>query len=136
MDRMGLKTNGQDSASFLQDAPRTVLFPDSAVSGKLSFNLPVKIDSRFSGEVKATELLVLGPNADVDARISARALQLEGSLVGKVSVSGCMEIMPGGHFRGDIEAGQLRVHPGGIFEGTVNVLNGARPRPDQLRSSP
>lgn len=133
---MGLKRNGQDSASFLEDAPRTVLFPDSAVSGKLSFNLPVKIDSRFSGEVKATELLVLGPNAEVEARISARALQVEGSLVGQVQVSGCMEIMPGGYFRGDIEAGQLRVHSGGIFEGTVKVLNGARALPGQPPSSP
>ena len=82
-----------------QGTPRTVLFPDSSISGKLSCNLPIKIDSRFSGEIKASDLLVVGANAQVDAHISARQLQVEGKLVGNVQVVGCFEIMPGGQFR-------------------------------------
>ncbi len=105
-----------------QSAVRTVLFQDSAVSGKLNYNLPVKIDSRFSGEVKASDLLVLGPNAQVDARISARYLQLEGKLVGKVHVIGCFEIMSGGYFQGEAKAGELKLHPGAVFVGKGNVL--------------
>jgi cytoskeletal protein CcmA (bactofilin family) len=107
--------------SFIRGAVRTVLFPDSAVSGKLSYNLPVKIDSRFSGEVKATDLLVVGPNARVDAHISARQLQLEGKLVGNVQVIGCFEIMPGGYFKGELRAGELKVHPGAVFEGNGKI---------------
>src|SRR4051812_13978536 len=96
------KMTGKEKPSVTQaNAPRTVLFPDSAVSGKLSYNLPIKIDSRFSGEVKASDLLVLGPNAQVDARISARQLQLEGKLTGNVQVIGCFEIMSGGQFKGE-----------------------------------
>lgn len=115
----------QENPSFIQgNAPRTVLFPDSSISGKLSYNLPVKIDSRFSGEVKATDLLVVGPNAQVDAHVSARQLQLEGKLVGNVQVIGCFEIMPGGHFQGEVRAGELRVHPGAVFEGKGRILGG------------
>lgn len=113
---------GREDPSFLQLSPRTVLFPGTAISGKLSFDLPVKIDSRFSGEVKASELLVVGPNAKVEARISARHLKVEGSLVGSVRVSGWIEILPGGRFQGDIEAGKLRVYPGGVFEGKGDVV--------------
>ncbi|MGH7770604.1 MAG: polymer-forming cytoskeletal protein [Candidatus Binatia bacterium] len=115
---------GREDPPFFQPSPRTVLFPESDVSGKLSFDLPVKIDSRFSGEVKTSELLVLGPNAEVKAKISARHLQVEGSLVGEVHVSGWMEILPGGRFQGEIEAGQLKIHPGAVFEGKGNVVNG------------
>lgn len=111
-----------ENPAFLQISPRTVLSPGTAISGKLSFNLPVKIDSRFKGEVKASELLVVGPNAEVEARISARHLQIEGSLVGTVHVTGWVEILPGGRFQGEIEAGKLRVHPGGIFEGKGDVM--------------
>ena len=107
--------------SFLQASPRTVLSPETAVSGKLTFDLPVKIDSRFTGEVKASELLVVGTNAEVEAKISARDLQIEGNLVGTVRVSGWIETLPGGHFRGEIEAGRLRVYPGGLFEGKGNL---------------
>jgi cytoskeletal protein CcmA (bactofilin family) len=105
-------------------APRTVLFPDSSISGKLSYNLPVKIDSRFSGEIKASDLLVVGANAQVDAHISARQLQVEGKLVGNVQVVGCFEIMPGGQFRGEGEfkVGELKVHPGAVCEGKGRVL--------------
>lgn len=111
----------RDDPTFLQTSPRTVLSPGTAVSGKLTFDLPVKIDSRFSGEVKASELLIVGPNAKVDARISARHLRIEGSLTGTVRVSGWVEILPGGHFQGEIESGRLRVHPGGLFEGKGNL---------------
>jgi cytoskeletal protein CcmA (bactofilin family) len=103
-------------------SPRTVLFPDCAISGKLSYNLPVKIDSRFSGEVKATDLLVLGRNAHVDAHVSARQLQLEGELKGHVQVVGCFEILPGGSFKGELKAGQIKIHPGAVFEGTGEIV--------------
>lgn len=119
-----MKANRQvsENPTFLQISPRTVLSPGTAISGKLNFNLPVKIDSRFKGEVKASELLVVGPNAEVEARICARHLQIEGSLIGTVQVSGWVEILPGGRFRGEIEAGKLRVYPGGVFEGKGDVL--------------
>ena len=54
----------KDNPSFIQSAtPRTVLFANSSISGKLSYNLPVKIDGNFTGEIKSTELLVIGANA-------------------------------------------------------------------------
>ena len=105
-----------------QGAPRTVLFPDSSISGKLSYNLPIKIDSRFTGEIKASDLLVVGANAQVDAHISARQLQVEGKLVGNVQVIGCFEIMPGGQFQGEFKVGELKVHPGAVCDGKGKVL--------------
>lgn len=119
-----VKTGRQvsENPTFLQVSPRTVLSADTAISGKLNFNLPVKIDSRFKGEVKASELLVVGPNAEIEAKISARHLQIEGNLVGTVHVTGWVEILPGGRFQGEIEAGKLRVYPGGVFEGKGDVL--------------
>ncbi len=116
------KGQDKDQPSFMQgNAPRTVLFPDSAISGKLSYNLPVKIDSRFTGEVKATDLLVIGSNAQVEAHVSARQLRLEGKLVGKVQVIGCFEIMPGGQFQGEARAGELKIHPGAVFDGKGRI---------------
>jgi cytoskeletal protein CcmA (bactofilin family) len=113
----------KENPSFMHtNVPRTVLFADSTISGKLSYNLPVKIDSRFTGEVKASDLLVLGPNAHVDAHISARQLQLEGKLMGDVRVIECFEIMPGGYFKGELKAGELRVHPGAVFEGSGEIV--------------
>jgi cytoskeletal protein CcmA (bactofilin family) len=115
-------------------APRTVLFPGCSISGKLSYNLAVKIDSRFSGEVESTDLLVFGRNAEVEARIYARHLQLEGKLEGRVQVTGCFEILPGGFFRGEFKAGQLRLHPGAVFEGKGEIA--VKPREEVAEAAP
>ena len=107
--------------SFLEQVPRTVLEPGASVSGKLVFDLPVKIDGRFKGEVKAGALLVLGPNAEVAAKISAGELRIEGNLTGTVRVDGWIEILPGGRVQGEIEGGKLKIHAGGAFEGKADV---------------
>lgn len=118
-------TGDKENPSFIQgNAPRTVLFPDSSVSGKLSYSLPVKIDSRFSGEIKATDLLVVGPNAMVDAHVTARHLKVEGKLIGNVQVIGCFEILPGGHFQGEAKVAELIIHTGAVFEGKGFILGG------------
>ena len=106
----------KDNPSFIQGAtPRTVLFANSSISGKLSYNLPVKIDGHFTGEIKSTELLVIGANAQVDAHISARQVHLEGRLVGSVQAMGCFEILPGGYFKGEARVGELRSSPWSDF---------------------
>jgi len=116
-------TQEKESPSFVQGtAPRTVLFANSSISGKLSYNLPVKIDGHFTGEIKSTELLVIGSSAQVDAHISARQVHLEGRLVGSVQSMGCFEVLPGGYFKGEARVGELKIHPGGVFEGNGNVL--------------
>jgi cytoskeletal protein CcmA (bactofilin family) len=113
----------KDNPSFMQGtAPRTVLFTNSSISGKLSYNLPVKIDGHFTGEIKSTELLVIGSNAQVDAHISARQVHLQGRLVGSVQAMGCFELLPGGYFKGEARVGELRIHPGATFDGNGNVL--------------
>lgn len=117
--------NDKSNPSFIQSAaPRTVLFANSSISGKLSYNLPVKIDGKFTGEIKSSELLVIGANAQVDAHIAAREVQLEGRLVGSAQVMGCLEILQGGFFQGEARVGELRVHPGAVFEGKGNILGG------------
>lgn len=113
----------RDNPSFIQRAaPRTVLFANSSISGKLSYNLPVKIDGHFTGEIKSTDLLVIGANAQVDAHISARQVHLEGRLVGSVQAMDCFELLPGGYFKGEARVGQLRIHAGATFDGNGNIL--------------
>jgi cytoskeletal protein CcmA (bactofilin family) len=113
----------KSNPSFMQGtAPRTVLFANSSISGKLSYNLPVKIDGHFTGEIKSSDLLVIGANARVDAHISARQVFLEGRLIGSVQSMGCFELMPGGYFKGEARVGQLKIHPGATFDGNGDVL--------------
>lgn len=119
----GDNMSDKENPSFIQgNQPRTVLFANSSISGKLSYNLPVKIDGHFTGEIKSSDLLVIGANAQVDAHISARQVHLEGRLIGSVQSMGCFELLPGGYFKGEARVGELKVHPGATFDGNGNVL--------------
>ena len=115
-------TDKENPAAASTTAPRTVLFANSSISGKLSYSLPVRIDGQFTGEIKSTDLLVIGSSAQVDAHISARQVQLEGRLVGSVQAMGCFEVMPGGYFKGEARVAELRVHPGAVFDGNGKIL--------------
>ena len=66
---MSESTDKENSALVQGGAPRTVLFVNLSISGKLSYTLPVKIDGNYTGEIKSTELLVIGSSAQVDAHI-------------------------------------------------------------------
>lgn len=99
-----------------------MLFANSSISGKLSYNLPVKIDGNFTGEIKSTEALVIGPKAHVEAHVSARQVQLEGKLIGSVQAMGCFEILKGGYFKGEARVAELKLHPDAVFEGTGKIL--------------
>ncbi|MBI4529666.1 MAG: polymer-forming cytoskeletal protein [Deltaproteobacteria bacterium] len=108
---------------FVESPPRTVVAHGSAVSGRLIYDLPVKIDGSFHGELKARELLVIGSNAEVEGEISADNLKVEGRLLGKVHVTGWLEILPGGRLKGEIRVGRLKIHPGGMFEGEGKIAS-------------
>src|SRR5438093_12652787 len=116
----------REGLSFIQAAPRMVTLPETSISGKLSFNHSARIDSRFSGEVRAGERLVLGPKAEVRAKVSAGHLQVEGRLVGKFCVSGWIEIHPGDNFQGEIESGKIKVCTEGTFADGVDVIRKTR----------
>ena len=50
---------------------RPSLGPDTAVSGRLSFTVPTRIDGRLRGEVRASDLLVVGEDAVVEGVVRA-----------------------------------------------------------------
>jgi len=54
---------------------RVSLGPDAEVTGKLSFTVPTRIEGKLKGEVRATDLLVVGPQAIVHASVQAEKLR-------------------------------------------------------------
>src|SRR2546428_10405143 len=63
---------------------RVSLGPDAEVTGKLSFTVPTRIEGKLKGEVRATDLLVIGPQAIVHASVQAEKLIVLGEVRGEV----------------------------------------------------
>lgn len=113
---------------------RVSLGPDAEVTGKLSFETATRIEGKLRGEVRASDLLVVGTEARVQATVHAVRLVVLGELRGDVQGASRVEVWSGGRLLGDVETKCLVIQEGGTFEGrsrmeTAPVAQGDRQGP-------
>jgi cytoskeletal protein CcmA (bactofilin family) len=110
-------------ADFLQPPQplRALLGHDSEVTGKLGFSGPTRIDGRLRGEVRGTDLLLIGESGYVHGTIRASALVVLGCVEGDVVCTERVEIGPHGVLQGNVETRALVVHDGGQLDGDIRV---------------
>lgn len=114
---------------------RVSLGPDAEVTGKLSFATPTRIEGKLKGEVRASDLLVIGPQAVVQADVRAEKLVVLGEVRGQVQGANRVEICRGGRLYGDIETKSLVIQEGATFEGKSRMghapaVASAPPKPE------
>lgn len=96
---------------------RVSLGPDAEVTGKLSFVSPTRIEGKLKGEVRSSDLLIVGPQAVVQATVHADKLVVLGEVRGEVVGASRIEIAAGGRLYGDVQTKSLVVQEGATFEG-------------------
>jgi cytoskeletal protein CcmA (bactofilin family) len=99
------------------DDVRVSLGSDAEVTGKLSFASATRIEGKLKGEVRAADLLVVGPQAVVDATVRADRLVVLGEVRGEVLAAARVEVCAGGKLYGDVETQTLVIQEGATFEG-------------------
>ena len=111
------------TTSFVAPVPslRPSLGPDTAVSGRLSVTVPTRIDGKLRGEVRASELLVVGEDAVVEGVVRALRLVVVGEVRGDVRGAERVEIARGGRLMGTVETQSLIVNDGGCLDGDCRI---------------
>ena len=100
---------------------RTQIGPDAVINGKLSFTTPTRIEGKLKGELRCTQLLIIGPAAVVEGWVKADELRIEGLLRGEIAETRKVEICRQGRLVGNISARLLVVRDGAFFEGQCAV---------------
>ncbi len=106
---------------------RTSLGADAEVTGRLSFNAPTRIDGKLTGDVKCSDLLVIGETGTVDGNVRATELVVLGRIHGDIRGAQRVEIGPLGRVNGTIETNALAVREGGRLDAACRVVS---PRAD------
>jgi cytoskeletal protein CcmA (bactofilin family) len=96
---------------------RISLGPDAEASGRLSFVSPTRIEGKVKGEVRSSDLIVVGPQGVVHATVRTDKLVVLGEVRGEVLGATRIEICPGGRLFGDVETQSLIISEGATFEG-------------------
>lgn len=107
---------------------RVSLGADAEVSGKLSFATATRIEGKLKGEIRSSDVLVIGPSAVVQATVRADRLVILGEVHGEVQSAARIHICAGGKLFGDVETKALVIEEGGLFEGRCRM--GDRTRAD------
>ncbi len=102
-------------------ALRPSLGADTVVSGRLSFTVPTRIDGKLRGEVRASDLLVVGEEGFIEGIVRALKLVVLGEVRGEVQGAECVEIGPGGRLMGTVETHSLVVKEGGCLDGDCRI---------------
>jgi len=113
-----------DSESYSQrlDQIQSALSSGTKIEGKLAFAKPVRIDGELKGlGIAPVVLVVLGPDAKVDAQLEAAVLVILGEVRGSVHALQRVELLAGGSMTGDIETRQLMIQQGSCFNGTCKM---------------
>lgn len=93
----------------------------TAVTGKLSFDTPMRIDGTMRGELRSTALLVIGEQGSVEGTVRAAEVVVLGEVRGEIRGARRLEIGAAGRVYGTVETHTLIVNEGGLLEATCAV---------------
>lgn len=124
------------AAAIAVGQTHTILGPEAAFDGRLTFQGAVRIDGKFSGEIVTEDVLVVGESAEVTALVNVGSLILNGLVRGNVRAKKAVELHAPARLYGDIETPQLVIHSGVIFEGHCKMENLGKERPEILKAVP
>jgi cytoskeletal protein CcmA (bactofilin family) len=100
---------------------RSALGPGTVIQGKLSFDTPVRIDGKLTGEVFSSTALIVGAEGRIDAKIVVASLIVMGEVKGTIIASEKVELFPGGVLDGDVQTPVLCIQEGSLFNGKCDM---------------
>lgn len=103
------------------DRCSTVLAADCDWVGNIQVPRSIRIDGRFSGDVKAGHTVHISQSAVVEADIEASYVVIEGVLLGQAVCHELLELMPTCTVEGSAATKALAVRDGAVVNGEIRM---------------
>jgi cytoskeletal protein CcmA (bactofilin family) len=88
----------------------------------------VRIDGTFTGEITTPDVLIIGEHAKVSATINCGSLIVSGEVTGSIRANDSVEMKAPARVRAEVQAPQLGIDKGVMFEGTSTMQSGGAAR--------
>ncbi len=113
-------SDSNDSAQRYSNI-RSALGPGTIIQGKLSFDTPVRIDGKLSGEVFSSEALIVGSAGSIDAQLKVASLIIMGKVKGTIVATERIELLAGGSLEGEVTTPVLKMDEASFFNGSCTM---------------
>ena len=105
------------------DVANNVIGEDSFFTGTFIINGSLKIDGRFEGKYLQAEQLYIGQSGKIRTNIKAVSVIVEGFVLGNITATSRVILMPTAKVCGDIKTPELIIQNGVILEGRCTISN-------------
>ena len=107
----------REGRRMAMDNEVTVVGPGARLEGTVVSAGSLRIDGSVKGKINADGDVILSPQSQVEADITAENVTVAGRFVGNITVKGRTELARGGRIDGDVMSKVLVVQEGGVFCG-------------------
>lgn len=105
----------------------TTLGSGIVIKGELRGEGPLTVLGQFEGDIVLDGTLHVGPEARVDANISARLIVIAGVVHGNLSADTRVEILPAGSLTGTVKSSSFSAADGATVKGEIWVERATPP---------
>ena len=105
------------------DVANNVIGENSFFTGTFIINGSLKIDGRFEGKFLQAEQLYIGQSGKIRTNIKAVSVIVEGLILGNITASSRVLLMPTAKVCGEIRTPELIIQNGVILEGRCTISN-------------
>ncbi|HEY0997769.1 MAG TPA: polymer-forming cytoskeletal protein [Gemmatimonadaceae bacterium] len=105
------------------EAGYSVVDDHLTVRGELDTEGTVRVDGHVEGRLHRVGVLIVGPAGSVTGDVEAREVVVAGTILGSVQASKRIEVQATAKVRGDVSAGAMQLHEGGVVHGHIAVAN-------------
>jgi cytoskeletal protein CcmA (bactofilin family) len=114
--------NTNPPASGIDEANiTTILADDLDINGTMTFKSSLMIKGTLEGEIMSEGLLIVGPTAKVNAKISTKKLISHGEIKGDVTATEQVVLKETAVHTGNITTQNIIVESGSLFNGSISM---------------
>jgi cytoskeletal protein CcmA (bactofilin family) len=99
----------------------TVLADDLHITGTITFKSSLMIKGTLDGEIISEGLLIVGPTAKVNAKVTTKKLVSHGEITGDVTASEQVVLKETATQTGNITTQNIIVESGSLFNGSITM---------------
>jgi len=99
----------------------TVLADDLHITGTITFKSSLMIKGTLDGEIVSEGLLIVGPTAKVNAKVTTKKLVSHGEITGDVTASEQVVLKESASQTGNITTENIIVESGSLFNGSITM---------------
>ena len=112
------------------DTISTFLGHGTSVDGTLEFQGTIRLDGNVKGQVLSQNgTLIIGDKAVVEAQVRVDTAIIRGEINGSIEAKTRIEAYPPARIFGDVQAPQISVESGVVFNGSCSMQEPSKPGP-------